>query len=819
MNPLSEFGRFISDRTEWIADRWNKTTDGQPELALSGNTTHQQLANYLPTLCQDLGKLLEKAGKPRRNNKKRSADTHPQHRWEPGYTLDKIVRGLGHIWQIISVDCLDAFARELPEFDASARASTETIIHQFFSDLLVESAQQFAAEKAKELAGSEQNSQSILDAALDSIIVVGDDGRVQEWNIAAERLFGYSRAQAVGKEMADLIIPRELRARHRTGMAQYRATGDGSLLGRRIEMPALRSDGSRLEVELAITPYQVNDKTVFTAYVRDISERVRSQARRAAQYAIATLISGQAPLIELGPKILSTIARSGRWLFAALWVLDKNGKLLCHSTWRSPERDIDEFESETRRRVFSSGEGLPGRVLVSRAPTWLPNLEAETNFPRALFARMSGLQAAFVFPLMGSTGINGVIELYSDEVVPPDDDLLRLAGALGIQVGLYLERERTEEELRRQKEAAVMASQAKDRFLAALSHELRTPLNPVLMWACSASEDKNVDPELQEGLKMICRNIEMEARLIDDLLDLTRIARGKLQINLQPCRADALLDHALEIVRSQLSVKNLRLSVELKASNHHIMADPTRIGQVFWNLLKNAYKFTPENGEVVVRSYDGAPDRVVFEISDSGQGIDAELMPKLFTAFEQGTRSGEGLGLGLAICKAILEMHQGRIKAANKSSGQGAVFTVELKTIPALSVIAPVQRKPAAVASRKLNILIVEDHDNTATVMSKLLKHNGHEVVTASTVRQALEVLRTTPLDLLVSDLGLPDGNGFQVMRELAKISDAKGIAISGYGMEEDLERSSRAGFSAHLTKPIDVQKLQETIQQVTAAA
>jgi len=819
VNPLSEFGRFISDRTEWIADRWNKTTDGQPELALSGNTTHQQLANYLPTLCQDLGKLLEKAGKPRRNNKKRSADTHPQHRWEPGYTLDKIVRGLGHIWQIISVDCLDAFARELPEFDASARASTETIIHQFFSDLLVESAQQFAAEKAKELAGSEQNSQSILDAALDSIIVVGDDGRVQEWNIAAERLFGYSRAQAVGKEMADLIIPRELRARHRTGMAQYRATGDGSLLGRRIEMPALRSDGSRLEVELAITPYQVNDKTVFTAYVRDISERVRSQARRAAQYAIATLISGQAPLIELGPKILSTIARSGRWLFAALWVLDKNGKLLCHSTWRSPERDIDEFESETRRRVFSSGEGLPGRVLVSRAPTWLPNLEAETNFPRALFARMSGLQAAFVFPLMGSTGINGVIELYSDEVVPPDDDLLRLAGALGIQVGLYLERERTEEELRRQKEAAVMASQAKDRFLAALSHELRTPLNPVLMWACSASEDKNVDPEMQQGLKMICRNIEMEARLIDDLLDLTRIARGKLQMNLQPCRADALLNHALEIVRSQLFAKNLRLSVDLTASNHQIMADPTRIEQVFWNLLKNAYKFTPENGEVAVRSYDAAPDRVIFEISDSGCGIDAELMPKLFTAFEQGTRSGEGLGLGLAICKAVLEMHQGKIKATNKASGQGAVFMVELKTVPALSVVAPIERKPAAVSSRKLNILIVEDHDNTATVMSKLLRHNGHEVVTASTVRQALEVLRTTPLDLLVSDLGLPDGNGFQVMRELAKISDAKGIAISGYGMEEDLERSSRAGFSAHLTKPIDVQKLQETIQQVTTAA
>ena len=504
MNPLSEFGRFVSDRTEWIADRWNKATGGQPELGLSGNNTHQQLANFLPTLCQTLGKRLKKEGKTRRNEKTLLADTRPKHRWEPGYALDEIVRGLGQILHVISVDCLAAFARERPEFDSSARAKAEAIIHQFFNDLLVESARQFAAEKQNELAASEQNSQSILDSALDCIVVIDDDGCIQEWNIAAERLFGYSRAQAVGKEMAELIIPPELRARHRAGMAQFRATGDGPLLGRRIEVPALRVDGSKLDVELAITPYQVNGKAIFTAYVRDISERVRSEARRAAQYAIATLISGQAPLIELGPKILSTIARSGRWLFAALWVLDKNGKLVCHSTWGSPERDIDEFESETRRRVFSSGEGLPGRVFVSRAPTWLPSLEAETNFPRVLFARMSGLQAAFVFPLMGSTGINGVIELFSDEIVPPDDDLMRLAGALGIQVGLYLERERTEEELRRQKEAAVMASQAKDRFLAALSHELRTPLNPVLMWACSASEDKNLDPELQEGLKMIC---------------------------------------------------------------------------------------------------------------------------------------------------------------------------------------------------------------------------------------------------------------------------------------------------------------------------
>ena len=819
MNPLVQFGHFLSNRSKWVIEQWSKASGGQPELALSGNTARQQFADYLPSLCQNLARRFEKEGKTRRTENKRQGDAQAEHRWQSGYKVEEIVRELGCVRQIIAGNCLHSFARDVEEFDTSARAEAETLVHAFFDDLVTATVQQFAGEKENDLAASEQNSQAILDSALDCIIVIGDDGRVREWNVAAERLFGYPRERAVGRELVDLIIPPELRARHLAGLGHYRATGEGPILGRRIELPALRADGTRLDVELSITPYRVNDRPVFTAYVRDITERVRSEARRAAQYAIASLISGQAPLIEIGPKILSTIARSGRWLFAALWVLNKNGKLTCHSTWASAERDIDQFELETRRRVFSSGEGLPGRVLVARAPMWLPNLESETNFPRALFARMSGLYAAFVFPLTGSTGINGVIELYSDELTPPDDDLLRLAGALGVQVGLYLERERTEEELRRQKEAAVTASQAKDRFLAALSHELRTPLHPVLMWACSALEDTNIDPEMKQGLQMICRNIEMEARLIDDLLDLTRIARGKVQIKLQPCRADALLNHALEIVRSQLCTKNLKLSVDLRASNHQIMADPTRMEQVFWNLLKNAYKFTPPNGEVVVRSYDSAPNRVVFEISDSGCGIDDNLMPKLFTAFEQGTRSGEGLGLGLAICKAVLEMHQGKIKAANKPNGQGAVFTVELKTAPVQGILIPTEPKPAAVSSRKLNILIVEDHENTAMVMSKLLKRNGHEVMTASTVRQALDVLRTTPLDLLVSDLGLPDGNGFEVMKELSKISDAKGIAISGYGMEEDLERSSRAGFSAHLTKPIDVQKLQETILQITAAA
>jgi two-component system CheB/CheR fusion protein len=338
------------------------------------------------------------------------------------------------------------------------------------------------------------------------------------------------------------------------------------------------------------------------------------------------------------------------------------------------------------------------------------------------------------------------------------------------------------------------------------------------MWACAAIEDDKLEPDFKEGLRMICRNVELEARLIDDLLDLTRINRGKLQLNLQPCRADQLLEHALEIVRSQMTSKRLHTSVDLHATNHAIMADPTRIQQVFWNVLKNAAKFTPEGGSIAIRSYDATPGTLVFEITDTGEGMDADVMPRLFTAFEQGRSNGEGLGLGLAISKAILDMHGGTIAAANRADRRGAVFTLEFTTLSAPVEATPRLEKPVAIApARKLRILIVEDHDYTATVMSKLLKRAGHDIMAAATVRDALEMLKTEEFDLLLSDLGLPDGNGFQVMRELSRVSNAKGIAVSGYGMEEDLARSTEAGFSAHLTKPVNAQELQETIQLITS--
>jgi signal transduction histidine kinase len=265
-------------------------------------------------------------------------------------------------------------------------------------------------------------------------------------------------------------------------------------------------------------------------------------------------------------------------------------------------------------------------------------------------------------------------------MIPPDDDLLSLMEALGSQIGLFIHRRKLDAELKRQKEAAESANAAKDRFLATLSHELRTPLTPILIWAGGMANDPSLPEEIAEGLKMVCRNVELEARLIDDLLDLTRIARGKLNLHLRKSNAHDLLGHAMEIVRDEISSRELRLSVQLNASEPAVLADESRLQQVFWNLLKNASKFTPRDGTVTVRTCNPQPGVLLVEIIDTGIGIEPNNLEKIFEAFEQGGIRREGLGLGLAISKAIVEMHRGSIRAFSEGPGKGAKFVIDLET-------------------------------------------------------------------------------------------------------------------------------------------
>src|SRR5256885_558460 len=476
----------------------------------------------------------------------------------------------------------------------------------------------------------------ILDTALDCIITMDAEGRVLEFNPAAERVFGFRRQEAVGKELAELIIPVRMRKQHRRGLAHYLKTGEGPVIGKRIEIAGVRNDGSEILVELAITAVKIDSSPIFTAYLRDITERVRNDRRRLAQYTVASLLAGSWTLAEASPAILQTIASIGDWVLSGLWIYDeKIGRLRCRTFWEMGSDKLKEFGQLSQAVQFRMGEGLPGRVWQSNEPAWIYDVTVDKNFPRALAAKQAGLHGGFAFPLFAGNAVNGVIELFSEHVAEPDPDLLQLIAALGSQIGMFIERRRIERELQREKENAEAANAAKDRFLATLSHELRTPLTPVLIWAGGTINQPGLSPDLHEGLKMVCRNVELEARLIDDLLDLTRLSRGKLQLQLSRADAHELVRHSIEIVRKDIEDRNLRLSVALDAPSHQVNVDPPRLQQVFWNVLRNACKFTPEHGAISVRSFNRRPDLITVEIRDTGSGFPHKCIDKIFKAFVQ----------------------------------------------------------------------------------------------------------------------------------------------------------------------------------------
>jgi signal transduction histidine kinase len=376
-------------------------------------------------------------------------------------------------------------------------------------------------------------------------------------------------------------------------------------------------------------------------------------------------------------------------------------------------------------------------------------------------------------------------------------------------------------ELSRVNDELRQANRAKDDFLAALSHELRTPLTPVLMSAAMMESDTTLDPQQREQLAMMRRNVELEARLIDDLLDLTRITRGKFELHRSVADIHSLIQHTEQMVRSDAHAKRIAMQVRLEARDHMLIGDAARLHQVLWNMLKNAIKFTPAGGEVVIRTTNSADARIRVEVSDTGVGIDPAFLPSMFQPFAQGDRQSagatSGLGLGMSIAKTVVELHGGTISVHSDGLGKGSTFAVELATD---SSVTPASAAPAgAVSRRRYHLLVVEDHQPTREVLERLLRKQGHAVDSASSVEAALALAATRTFDLVISDIGLPDGSGVELMVQLTRNYGLRGIALSGYGMNEDLARTKDAGFLAHLVKPIDFERLNQTIEKVGEAA
>jgi len=370
-----------------------------------------------------------------------------------------------------------------------------------------------------------------------------------------------------------------------------------------------------------------------------------------------------------------------------------------------------------------------------------------------------------------------------------------------------------------EKIAAQKASKAKDDFLAALSHELRTPLTPALAAATYLQENaEKLPPEFVEDIEIIKRNVQLQARLIDDLLDLTRIARGKLHLELEDCDAHTIIKNALETAHSAIAAKELTISTELKAKEYHILADCIRLQQVFWNLINNAVKFTPHGGRIAIRTSNDKGGSFHFEITDTGIGIEPQRLASLFQPFEQAdpsvTRQFGGLGLGLAISKRLVDLHHGKIEAESRGRSFGATFKVRLDTLPQEDAAIRLNHRNGGKTSRPLRILLVEDHQDTRHTLSRLLTHFGHNVVTADNVEGAMDIMSSNNIDVVLCDIGLPDGSGFEVAAQARAKGHIKAIALTGFGTEQDIQRSKDAGFDFHLVKPINFQELQSVLEQ-----
>jgi PAS domain S-box-containing protein len=383
------------------------------------------------------------------------------------------------------------------------------------------------------------------------------------------------------------------------------------------------------------------------------------------------------------------------------------------------------------------------------------------------------------------------------------------------------ERERLLEAERVARGEAERASRVKDEFVAMVSHELRTPLNAILSWTELMMRGRDDPKVMERGLEVVARNTRVQAQLISDLLDVSRIVAGKLRLDIQNLDLPSIVSDAVDTVRQDAAAKNIEIRTDLAVSGP-LAGDPARIQQVVWNLLSNAVKFTPPGGSISVAVREvGTQAEIV--VSDDGAGISAEFLPHVFDRFLQADRSTTkrygGLGLGLAIVKHLVELHGGRVSAESGGPGKGSSFTIRLPTSYAIADSEP-QQFPSAgkdawddVVLDSIRVLVVEDEPDTREFLSRLLQGRGAQVLVAATAPEALALFRIEHPDLLISDIGLPDMDGYDLIRQIR--SEGAGhhasipaIALTAYARSEDRTKALRAGYQTHIAKPVEPNEL-----------
>jgi PAS domain S-box-containing protein len=443
----------------------------------------------------------------------------------------------------------------------------------------------------------------------------------------------------------------------------------------------------------------------------------------------------------------------------------------------------------------------------------------------------AGVRAVQSTPLVSSAGnVLGVISTHFTMARRPTEQEMRLMDLLARQAADYLERKRVEQEkeelLDREHElrnTAEEANRLKDEFLAIMSHELRNPLNVILGYAelLLRSEEIRGSKPLRRMADAVKRNAVAQSKLIRDLLDLSRLRSGKLELNREIVSPVASIHNAIETVRLEAAEKNIKIDIETPDDLVFVKADPVRLEQVIWNLLNNAVKFTPRDGRIAVK-LEAATDGIVLTVEDDGQGIDSSFLPHIFEIFRQadsGTnRSQSGMGIGLAVVQQLVDLHGGSVSAHSDGVGHGASFTIHM---PRSNETKPKSKPVTDLGIDSLegmNVLVVDDSEDTTEMVRHLLEMGGATVTAVTSGFQALKVAHEKQFDVVLSDISMPGMDGFEFLSKLHALpgyQDVPAIALTGFGRPEDVQRAHSEGFYAHLTKPFDIEALAGLLQKM----
>jgi signal transduction histidine kinase/ActR/RegA family two-component response regulator len=449
--------------------------------------------------------------------------------------------------------------------------------------------------------------------------------------------------------------------------------------------------------------------------------------------------------------------------------------------------------------------------------------DVEAEAPLRAPARAADYRSVVTTPLIGGDGKPlGMLSAHFRSVHRPGERELRRLDLYTLQASDFIQRCRMEQALRHNQEALHEADRRKDEFLALLAHELRNPLAPIRYALATSRKAGRTLEQQKRAEEVIERQVAHMSRLLDDLLEVSRITHGTLELKKSRTELTVVLGAAIEAARPILDSRHHTLSLDLPKQTVRLEADPVRLAQVFSNLLINAAKYTDAGGSIELRA-TREESAVVVAVRDNGIGISADMMPRLFTLFSQAHtalgRSEGGLGVGLALARGLVALHGGRVEARSDGPGRGSEFIVRLPTgVPALEVSQVDVRADGPATDAGLKILVVDDSQDAADTCATVLELSGHEVQTAYSGRRALELARTFRPHALLLDIGLPDVNGYELARTIRAAPWGGGmvlIAVTGWGQGKDRRRALEAGFDHHLTKPIAAETLESLLQSL----